>query len=129
MDLGTTYSKVRFSDGIGINSDINLPNGFPTNGTYVTNDPGGTGVISDNLTVSTGQSGTNAIILEGAQVTVEGFVQNPAGVSEWQGWYSDPELTNQLTENNVLAFTVGTPPYGNPASITIHLYAKVISGI
>ena len=127
---GTTYSKVRFpSSPPGVNTGIGIPSGFPTGGTFLTNDPDASGYTNSTLTLPDAALGSENVIHGGDIVTVEGEVQNAVGVNEWSGWYSDPELTNQLTSNNVLTFTVGTPPYGNPASTTIHLYAKASSGV
>ena len=120
---GTVDSKVRFPSGVGVNNNIGIPNGFPQSDAYISG--------PDSLTLSTNVSGTNALLNAGSVVTIEG---QPVltGPNEWGGWYSDAEFTNLLTLNKIHTFTVytfGTEVYGSPTNTTIHLYAKVLTGI
>ena len=123
MGEGSTVdSKVRFPSGVGVNNTIGIPNGFPQSDAYISS--------PDSLTLSTNVSGTNALLNAGSVVTIEGQPEND--INTWDGWYSDAAFTNPLTSNNTHTFTVytfGTEVYGSPTNTTIHLYAKVISGI
>jgi hypothetical protein len=123
-ETGTVYSKVRFPSGVGVNNTIGIPNGFPQGDAYIS------GLFSDSLTLSTNVSGTNALLNAGSVVTIEGLPENDRNA--WGGWYSDAGFTNLLTLDNTHTFTVytfGTEVYGSPTNTTIHLYAKVLTGI
>ena len=119
---GTVDSKVRFPSGVGVNNNIGIPNGFPQSDAYISS--------PDSLTLSTNVSGTNALLNAGSVVTIEGLPENDRNA--WGGWYSDAGFTNLLTLDNTHTFTVytfGTEVYGSPTNTTIHLYAKVLTGI
>jgi len=121
-ETGTVYSKVRFPSGPGVNNTIGISNGFPQGDAYISG--------PDSLTLSTNVSGTNALLNAGSVVTIEGQPENDRNA--WDGWYSDAEFTNLLTSNNThtfIVYTFGTEVYGSPTNTTIHLYAKVLTGI
>ena len=112
---GTVATEVRF---LASNS-AGIPNGYPTNGDYVQD---------ETLVLSTGVSGTNALVEQGNTINVKARVLG-SNLNEFEGWYADENYETILSFSSTLQFTVGEGPYQGNQNNTIHLWAKGASGI
>ena len=112
---GTVATEVRF---LASNS-AGIPNGYPTNGDYVQD---------ETLVLSTGVSGTNALVEQGNTINVKARVLG-SNLNEFEGWYADENYETILSFSSTLQFTVGEGPYQGNQNNTIHLWAKGASGM